>query len=138
MNWMHRLMSDPEGRRLLEQERVLLEATEAICRLMRASNVTKSDLAERLGRSPAFVTKLLRGNNNFTLRTLADVFGALEASLHLDIGPAGDSVRVPDTESPNRVVFPMRAPRQVQNGQYPRALDFLPCDEEPDDYSIAA
>ena len=97
-NWIQSLHETAEGRRLLEQERVLLEVTEIICKLMEASGVSKSQLARSLSKSPAFVTKILNGTNNFTLRTLSDVFLALGKSLHVELGPAGDAIRLPQTE----------------------------------------
>jgi transcriptional regulator with XRE-family HTH domain len=93
-NWTEDLASTAEGRILLEQERVVLEATEALCRLMAAQRVTRADLARRLDVSPAYVTRLLSGSHNATLRTMATVFLALGRSLHIEHGPAGDQVRI--------------------------------------------
>jgi transcriptional regulator with XRE-family HTH domain len=61
----------------LEQERFILDATEMICELMIEAGVSKSELAARLGKTKGFVTQLLSGNRNFTLRTLSDVLVAL-------------------------------------------------------------
>ena len=60
-------------RRLLEQESLILEATELLSNLMATEGVTKAELARRLGRSKAYVTQVLRGSANLTLRTLADL-----------------------------------------------------------------
>lgn len=67
----------PEGARLLAQERLILQTTERIVELMQQQNVTRTELAKRLGRTKGWVSQLLAGEANFTLRTLADVFGAL-------------------------------------------------------------
>lgn len=87
--WITELENDEEGRRLLEQERLILEVTESIANLMEEHRISRSDLAQRLGKSPAFVTKLLRGDNNFTLRTLSDVFFAMDHAARLTLGPVG-------------------------------------------------
>lgn len=89
-NWIKKLEQDDEGRRILEQERLILEVTEAIATLLQEQEVSRAELARRIGKSPAFVTKLLRGDNNFTLRTLSDVFFAMERAAHLSIGDIGD------------------------------------------------
>lgn len=89
-NWIKKLERDEEGRRILEQERLILEVTEAIATLLQEQEVSRSELARRIGKSPAYVTKLLRGDNNFTLRTLSDVFFAFERAAHLSLGEVGD------------------------------------------------
>jgi transcriptional regulator with XRE-family HTH domain len=80
-----------EHRRLLEQERLIVEATELIVSLMQKGGVTKAELARRLGRSRAYVTQLLRGPQNMTVRTFADVALALGARIVLR--PASPEVR---------------------------------------------
>jgi len=74
---IERLESTPEGKRLMQQERLILEVTEFIIGLMQEQNVTRMELAKRLGRTKGWISRLLAGEANFTLRTLADVFGAL-------------------------------------------------------------
>ena len=65
---------DPES----ELYGVLLDVTEGIVKRMIEQNVRRTDLAERLGTSRAYVTKLLDGQENMTLRTLVRVANALE------------------------------------------------------------
>jgi transcriptional regulator with XRE-family HTH domain len=64
-------------RRLARQEQLLFDATELISRVMKEEGVTKADLAKRLGKSKAFVTQVLRGQSNMTLRTLSDLADVL-------------------------------------------------------------
>ena len=80
--WITELAEDEEGRRLLEQERLILEVTESIANVMEEQGISRDELAKRLGKPPAFVTRLLRGDN-LTLRTLADVFYAMNRGLSL-------------------------------------------------------
>lgn len=47
----------------------MLEFSEAVIRRMAEVGVSKSDLAKRLGKSKAYVTKVLRGDANLTVRT---------------------------------------------------------------------
>jgi len=74
---LERLTSTSRGKRLLEQERLILQVTEFIVQLMQEQNVTRTELARRLGKSKGWISQLLDGETNFTLRTVADVFGAL-------------------------------------------------------------
>ena len=65
--------NDPEYQRLLAEETLILEATERIVALLEAENVSRQELAERLGKSKGFVSQLLSGDRNMTLRTLASL-----------------------------------------------------------------
>ena len=76
-------MENPENRRIFEQERVLVDAVELASTVMEYRGVTRSELAKRLDCTKAYVTQVLRGNQNLTLKTLADVFHALNCRLVL-------------------------------------------------------
>jgi len=65
-------------RRLLNQESLILEATELICELMQRQGISRRELADRIGRTRGFVSQLLNGSRNMTLRTLADLAYALD------------------------------------------------------------
>lgn len=73
--------------RLLNQERVILDATELILELLERNGLNRADLAERLGKSRGFVSQLLNGSRNMTLRTLSDIFGALGHGISLHAQP---------------------------------------------------
>ena len=84
------LSERPEDRLLLERERAYMEAYMLIMRLMDEQNVTKAELAKRLGRSRAYVTKLLNGSTNMTIRTIADVLFHLGHRLEVGSAPRGE------------------------------------------------
>jgi transcriptional regulator with XRE-family HTH domain len=81
------LMEDPEFRRLLSVEALVVEASELVARLMTEQNESKADLARRLKRSRAWVTQLLSGKANMTVRTLAEVVYTLDAEVKLHAQP---------------------------------------------------
>jgi len=60
---------------------IILDLTERISERMRAKGISRSALADKLGVTPAAVTKILRGNSNFTLKTLLSLADALDYSL---------------------------------------------------------
>lgn len=78
------LQEDPQG---LRQEELILEVTEAMARALRTSGLTKTELAARLGKSKGFVSQILGGGKNLTLRTLADVSGALGCKVQVQLKP---------------------------------------------------
>jgi len=70
-------MNDPEFRKLLAQEELILEVTETICELLEKEKISRKELAERLGKSKGFISQLLNGGRNLTLRTVADILHVL-------------------------------------------------------------
>ena len=59
-------------------EAAVLEFTEELVSRMKDRHISRADLARKIGCSPAYVTKILRGSTNFTLETMvkiADVLG---------------------------------------------------------------
>jgi transcriptional regulator with XRE-family HTH domain len=58
-------------------ETVVIDLTEQICEIMEAKGISRADLARKLGKSRAWVTKVLRGDQNLTLKTVVDIFWEL-------------------------------------------------------------
>jgi len=83
------VIADPEFRRMLSVKSLVAEASETIAKLMAQQNVSKADLARRLNKSRAWVTQLLSGKANMTVRTLAEVAYVLEAEVKLHAQPPG-------------------------------------------------
>jgi transcriptional regulator with XRE-family HTH domain len=81
------LMEDPDFRRHLSVEALVAEASEVIASLMAEQKLSKADLARRLNKSRAWVTQLLSGKANMTVRTLAEVVYTLGAEVKLQTQP---------------------------------------------------
>jgi transcriptional regulator with XRE-family HTH domain len=79
--------STPEGMRRFQRERAVESVTTLICDLMDEQEVSRSQLADRLGKTRGWVTQLLDGERNKTVRTLSDVFCALGHSLEFSRKP---------------------------------------------------
>ena len=69
--------SSVENHRRLRQEELIFEVTEMLCEALETGKISKSELASKLGKSKGFVSQLLAGGRNLTLRTLADIADAL-------------------------------------------------------------
>ena len=76
-------MKDTEFAKLMAEESLILEITEKIIELMQKENITKEELEKRLVKSKGFITQLLNGSRNFTVKTIADVFHTLGYSLQI-------------------------------------------------------
>lgn len=83
--------------RHFNRERLKEEAALGIYALME-DNMSRADLAKAIGKSRSFVTKILGGSHNFTLETLADIYAALDRSVHLTLGSDLREVRLPVDE----------------------------------------
>lgn len=100
------LAEDPEFRRLVSIETLTAEAAELIARLMAEQKVTKADLARRLNKSRAWVTQMLSGKANLTVRTLAEVAHALDAEVRLETRQAAwRAKKQSGDQEPRRVAF---------------------------------
>lgn len=66
-----------EHRKNSSSEELTFDVTEEILVIMEDKEITKKELAEKLGKSKAYISQLLSGSKNMTLRTLSDVCFAL-------------------------------------------------------------
>ena len=92
---IEQLVDDVEGMRLFQQERLILDATERICEAMEKRGLTRKRLADALGTSKSFISQLLDGSRNMTLRTLSDVFCVLGEAVYVHTGSIAASVKSP-------------------------------------------
>ena len=102
------LDESPEHSRAFLEEGLILEATEAICAAMEKRGMSKAVLAGRLGTSKAYVTQLLNGNRNMTLRTFARIAFALnltpEMALKEDLASSRQHERMDRTRQSQTAV----------------------------------
>jgi len=66
-------------------ERLLLEINENILKILEEKSMTKKDFAKRMGVSPAYITKLLNGQPNLTLKSLLKIALTLDVKLSVEI-----------------------------------------------------
>ncbi|OPY14653.1 MAG: helix-turn-helix protein [Syntrophus sp. PtaB.Bin138] len=77
-------------------EKAILEFTSDIYQEMKRQNKTSSDLARILETSPAYITKIFRGNANFTIHSMVKLSRALGCRLHIKVACRDVAVRWPD------------------------------------------
>jgi hypothetical protein len=70
-------LEDPEFARLMAQGDLIMEVTETLCELLEKEKIFRKELADRLGKTKGFVSQLLNGGRNLTLRTVADILHVL-------------------------------------------------------------
>lgn len=117
--------------RLVRQEELILDVTERLTEALQEAGVTKAELARRLGRTPGFVSQLLGGGRNLTLRTISDIAVALSLrpglELRVDRAQVVDTVQEMRLDPPRckfdigRVRVEELADIPVSGVQYPAA-----------------
>jgi len=102
----------------------ILEFTESVVRGMARQGLTRTALAERLGATPAYVTKILRGKVNFTLATMVRLSHALGVDLHVRLGggPRRRAARTIDDPASPPAVRAGRPSKVVAAASTPAAL----------------
>lgn len=99
---------DQERKKLVAQEKVLFTAAETIYQAMQERQVGKSELADLVNKKPAFITRVLKGDHNITLKTLAELATALDRQVVLEFKETGlnDLVWEEVNNDKNIVPFP--------------------------------
>jgi len=67
----------------LTQE-TIIDITETIVKRMKELRINKAELARRLSVSKPFITKLLNGNVNMTIKTLVSIANALDCNVKVN------------------------------------------------------
>jgi plasmid maintenance system antidote protein VapI len=81
------LFEEAEKRVEFWEEDAIISFTEDVCLAMERAGVSRAELARRLGTSQAYVTKVLRGNANFTIKTMGRLAVALDSELRVHLAP---------------------------------------------------
>lgn len=91
MTLEQQLKKTESGLRAWHQERAIFETTNMMCELMAKSpKMSRSQLAKKLDTTKGYVTQLLDGSTNMTLRTISDAFLAIGYQFHPAYSPIGD------------------------------------------------
>ena len=91
-------LEDPEFAKLMAQGDLIMEVTETICELLEKEKVSRKELADRLGKTKGFVSQLLNGGRNLTLRTVADILHVLGYKVVLMPYKEGEPKEKPHTK----------------------------------------
>ncbi len=79
--WFDNLENTPE----YHAEDLKTDFAVQIHRMMKRQGISKVDLARRMDTSPAYITKVLRGDANVTIDTMAKLAWYVDGRVHLQI-----------------------------------------------------
>lgn len=102
--WLDRQLDSVEARREFEVERFVQEMTAALASAIEDSSLSQTEVAQKLGKSGAFVSQVLSGRRNCTMRTLAEVAWAANARLEVSWSVSQPSVSAVESLQQSSVI----------------------------------
>jgi transcriptional regulator with XRE-family HTH domain len=80
--------------------------TKELHNLAAVAKISRTELARRLDVSPAYITKIFRGDVNFTIDTMVRLARAMEGKVHLHLAPGEHELRWFDVISAKKKALP--------------------------------
>jgi len=77
----------------------ILQFTEELFVLMEQDRVSKAELARRMGTSPAYITKILKGDANFTLKSMVKLARQFNRQVRVHLAEEGTTSKWRDLPS---------------------------------------
>jgi plasmid maintenance system antidote protein VapI len=94
MTTLNELTQDAKAELRIRQRQVAMHFGDQVEKLLKAAKLKRVDLAKKLGKSRAWVTKLLFGPRNLTLFTAVEVADALGCDVELHLAPRQSAVDI--------------------------------------------
>ena len=83
--WMQEKLEKARKRPSFNFEKAILDFTSHVCEQMENQNITRAELAKRLNKKPAYITRVLNGSCNPTVKTMVSFAMALDSEFKLDL-----------------------------------------------------
>lgn len=83
-SWLEEEIETLKNDRAYQLEQLKLSVTEEILKVMEDKSINRKQLAEMLGCSQAYITKLLNGTQNLTLENLFRIADVLDYNLEIN------------------------------------------------------
>lgn len=83
--WFKRRLEEFKDDIDFKTEGVILDLTEKIVKIMNRNGISRADLADRMHVSRPFITKILNGYPNMTLKTMVSIADALACELNVTL-----------------------------------------------------
>jgi len=110
-------LKDNENHKRFQQESLILDIASLIYATMKKNGVTQTQLAEKVGVSKGRISQYLGGEKNLRLRTIADIFTALDCKLKVKAGAlSGSGWIMADASEEMKALRPFRLPDECFMG----------------------
>src|SRR5699024_11827148 len=92
----------------------MYRVSNAIYRAMKEAGLNNRQLAERVGKKPAYITRVFKGDHNMTVKTMAALAFSMGKKVHITLRN-DDDARLDWVTYPDKVVqFPQGGKQQRQ------------------------
>lgn len=82
------------------EEQAKIEFTEALVQAMEKEGLTRSDLSEKMGKSRAYISKIINGNANLTIESMASLAHGLGKKVIFHFADPFANINVQETYGP--------------------------------------
>lgn len=82
-----KLLTEAKQRDSYWVEKAKLNFSIELTNFFKKSGITQASLAEKLNTSPAYITKVFRGDANFTIETMVKLARSVDGELQIHISP---------------------------------------------------
>lgn len=76
-----------ESLKFLAEERLMVQAVEAVYEALEGANVSRAELASRIGVKPSEISQRLSGKRNLTMRSFADMLHSVGKTVKFVLEP---------------------------------------------------
>jgi len=76
-------MEDEEFARIMAQEELIMDVTEGFSKMLEEEKLTRSGLADTMRKTRGYISQILNGRRNITLRSLAEI--AYHLGYHVNV-----------------------------------------------------
>jgi transcriptional regulator with XRE-family HTH domain len=87
MSWLEKELKEAKRDETYYVYKLMNDVTTMFLKAMKVKNVNQSELAKRMGVSKSSVSRILSGNRNMTLETLAKMAFALDCKVDVQLKP---------------------------------------------------
>jgi len=87
------IFAEAEQRDSYWVEGAILDFTKELHNLMKKKGITNAELADKIGTSRSYITKVFRGNANFTVESMIKLTRAVGGNLHVHVTDQEAEVR---------------------------------------------
>lgn len=75
-----------------KQAKIKLDFTIQLDLIMKKNGVSRAELSRRVGKSNPYITKIMRGENNFTIDSMVAIADAVDGKIEIHITPKEEEI----------------------------------------------
>ena len=77
--------ADPRTAKIYNREGLLIEITELICEVIQEKEISRKELARKMGKKKKWLNDILNGTRYISIKTVSDIFFAIDKNIELKV-----------------------------------------------------